>query len=87
MVGVQAARAADDVVNIRTTMIDDDPWFVGADILRVLYGSPAGKGSAYLKLDPTEIAKVDRINFEPRCGHPHGPCLRVRPLQTDPALG
>lgn len=63
-------RAANDVVNIRTTMIDGDPWFVGADILRVLYGSPAGKGSAYLKLDPTEIAKVDRINFEPRGGHP-----------------
>jgi len=57
-------RAADDVVNIRTTMIDGEPWFVGADILQVLYGTRR------VKLDPTEIAKVDRINFEARGGHP-----------------
>ncbi|MBD7942150.1 BRO-N domain-containing protein [Brevundimonas guildfordensis] len=56
MVGVKVARATVDVVNIRTTMIDGDPWFVAADVCRALGLRPdASKDS---RIEPTEFVVI-----------------------------
>lgn len=57
-------------VFLRTTMIDGEPWFVGADVLKVLYGQAGGKASHYAALDPDEMCKVDRINLGLPPGRP-----------------
>lgn len=40
------SRADDDVVNIRTTMIDGDPWFAAADVCRALGSYISNQGHA-----------------------------------------
>lgn len=54
------ARADDDVVNIRTTQIDGEPWFVAADVCRALNLRPdtvrtTGKGARALQPAETQV--------------------------------
>lgn len=49
--------------SIRVITIDGEPWFVGADLLTVLFGTSSGKADAYRKLASDEKTKVDRIAF------------------------
>lgn len=56
---------------IRVADIDGSPWFVGADVLKVLYGAAAGKGDFYRTLRDDEKSKVERIDLGfPRGGKP-----------------
>lgn len=49
------ARAADDVVNIRTATIDGEPWFVAADVCRALgLSTTNGVSNHLLKLTAEE---------------------------------
>jgi prophage antirepressor-like protein len=61
-------RSAEDVVNVRTTLIDGEPWFVGADVLRTLFGRTDGYGHIYRRLAADEVTKVNRKHFEGRAG-------------------
>jgi len=59
----------DEPVNIRTTMIDGEPWFVGSDVLKVL--DLDGSGMAYRRLAPTQMTKVSRADIgDPSRGKP-----------------
>lgn len=55
---------------LRTLLINERPWFVGADILRVLYGVTSGKGPLYNKLDADERTKVNRTILGMNAGRP-----------------
>lgn len=44
-------------------MIDGEPWFLGGDILKSLYGRASGNGHLYDKLTPAETSKVKRSHF------------------------
>ncbi len=48
------SRAADDVVNIRTTSIDGEPWFVASDVLKARAIDPAVSSQAYRRLSAEE---------------------------------
>lgn len=53
-------RAADDVVDIRTTQIDGEPWFAAIDVARALsLTTSSGVGVHLRKLEPTEKRKVE----------------------------
>ncbi|MQW33547.1 BRO-N domain-containing protein [Sinorhizobium meliloti] len=54
--------------DVRTVMIDDQPWFAGADMLTVLFGKAGGNGWAYAMLSPEEQTKVDRTYLGLRPG-------------------
>lgn len=51
-------------------MIDGEPWFVGADILTVLYGEPGQHSHRYDALEPDEIRKLPRKQLGERGGKP-----------------
>ncbi|MCT2558417.1 BRO family protein [Tsuneonella sp. YG55] len=55
---------------LRTIDIDGTPWFCGGDVLTILLGSASGKGSAYDKLFPRDVRKVDRIALGMKPGRP-----------------
>ncbi len=77
------ARAADDVVDIRTATIDGEPWFVAADVCRALnlpVGGAAGGASRYLgRLDAHERRVVRRgeANGSPLFGNSNAPSLTL----------
>lgn len=61
------ARAADDVVDIRTAMIDREPWFVAADVCRVLdLNLNKGATPHLLKLTDSERSTVPASTFGPQ---------------------
>lgn len=49
--------------SIRVVTIEGQPWFLGSDILRVLYGATDGKGHLYGRLGEDEVRKVNRISL------------------------
>lgn len=57
-------------LELRVMMFMSEPWFLGADVLQVLYGRSAGIGHAYDVLRPTEVMKVKRSHFGMRGGKP-----------------
>lgn len=57
-------------ITIRTVEIEGEPWFVGSDVLTVLYGKASGMGKAYGPLAADERTKVDRIRLGMHPGRP-----------------
>ncbi|HWJ86593.1 MAG TPA: BRO family protein [Pelagibacterium sp.] len=57
-------------LELRVLMIEGEPWFLGADILHVLYGKAGGVSHAYDVMDASEISKVKRSHFGMRGGKP-----------------
>lgn len=55
---------------IRVLMIESDPWFVGSDILDLLFGGASGRGHLYDKLSADEGRKVNRIHLGMNPGKP-----------------
>ena len=55
---------------IRVADIDGQPWFVGADVLKVLFGQAGDRGRAYSRLDDTEKTKVCRGHLGMSSGKP-----------------
>lgn len=55
-------------LTIRAAEIEGEPWFLGADVLHVLYGRASGMGNVYRPLAETELRKVKRSHF----GEPGG---------------
>lgn len=49
--------------NIRVVTLEGNPWFIGSDILRTLYGSSQGKGHVYGPLAADERCKMNRIHL------------------------
>lgn len=49
--------------SIRVVTLEGNPWFVGADVLRILFGSTGGKGHCYDRLDSSERCKVKRTHL------------------------
>lgn len=43
--------------------LEGNPWFVGADILNILYGATQGRGHVYGPLDSEERRKMKRIHL------------------------
>lgn len=61
------ARADDDVVNIRTAVIDGDPWFVATDVCRALnLNLNKGASPHLLKLSDSERSTVQAATFGPQ---------------------
>ena len=44
--------------------IEGEPWFVGSDILTLLFGKAGGNAHQYDKLDTSEIAEVKPLHFK-----------------------
>lgn len=57
-------------MDLRVVEIDGEPWFVGADLLRVLYGGAQGKSWAYSPTSPDERAEIDRTTLGLKPGRP-----------------
>lgn len=55
---------------LRITDLDGNPWFLGADVLQVLYGTPAGNARRYDSLDADEVRKVTRSHLGLPAGKP-----------------
>lgn len=57
--------------NLRTVLIEGEPWFVAVDILKCL-GMEIGKGTSnyYQKLDASEFSKVKRMHLGLSGGKP-----------------
>ena len=54
---------------IRVVDIDGEPWFVGSDVLKLLFGKGAGFGHVYDPLEvTTELRKVKRSHLGDRGG-------------------
>ncbi len=49
--------------DIRVVDLDGQPWFVGSDILKVLYGRSAGLANIYTKLGSDDVTKVKRYHL------------------------
>ncbi|WP_209418637.1 BRO family protein [Brucella sp. NBRC 12951] len=43
--------------------IEDQPWFVGSDVLQTLYGRTSGMGNLYNPLQDGEKTKVKRVHL------------------------
>jgi prophage antirepressor-like protein len=67
-------RGEDDHAEVRTVMRDGEPWFLGAAVLRVLYGVAGGKGIHYRALAARDRATVSRANLRITGG---GPAMAV----------
>lgn len=52
------------LMNIRVSEQDGQPWFVGADALKAVYGRTTGMGNIYARLGADEVTKVKRFNLE-----------------------
>jgi len=48
---------------VRLVQIEGNPWFVGSDILTLLFGKASGNAHQYDKLDTSEITEVKPIHF------------------------
>lgn len=76
-------RGDNDIVIIRSTQIDGEPWFVAPDVCRALalpVGGPAGGASRYLsRLDAAERQVVRRgeANGSPLFGNTNAPSLTL----------
>lgn len=51
------------LMDLRVIELDGQPWFVGSDVLKVLYGVADGWGHAYGPLSPDEVQSVKPIHF------------------------
>lgn len=60
----------DEPVNIRTTLIDGEPWFFGLDVLRALDMDPDNSSNAYRKLEPHQRSNLQRTQVGLRQGRP-----------------
>lgn len=58
---------------LRHVILDGERWFLGGDILTILYGGASGKANRYHKLDAAEIRKVHRMDL----GMPAGQRVNV----------
>ncbi|MDP9501567.1 BRO family protein [Pseudomonas protegens] len=57
-------------VDVRVIEQDGAPWFVGADVLNVLYGRTTGMGNVYVRLAADEVTKVNRSHLTGIPGKP-----------------
>lgn len=55
---------------MRLIELDGQPWFVGSDVLKVLYGRASGLAHVYTRLAPDEMTKVNRYHFGDGPGKP-----------------
>lgn len=55
---------------LRSVLIDGEPWFVAADACRILYGRTGGVGWVYDKLDADERSLCDRTTLGMNPGRP-----------------
>ncbi|MFL9808713.1 MAG: BRO domain-containing protein [Pseudomonas sp.] len=53
----------DTTFPVRIVELNGQPWFVGSDVLKVLYGRSAGLANIYTRLADDEVTKVNRINL------------------------
>ena len=58
------------LVDVRVIEQNGHPWFVGADILKVLYGRTTGMGNVYVRLEADEVTKVNRSHLGGMYGKP-----------------
>lgn len=50
--------------DVRVIEQDGQPWFVGADVLKAIYGRTTGMGNIYVRLGADDVTKVKRFNLE-----------------------
>lgn len=60
----------DTTFPVRIVELNGQPWFVGSDVLKVLYGRSAGLANIYTRLADDEVTKVNRINLGEAPGRP-----------------
>lgn len=51
------------LVDVRVIELEGQPWFVGADVLKGIYGRTTGMGNVYVRLEADEVTKVNRFNL------------------------
>ncbi|MFE9084866.1 BRO-N domain-containing protein [Brevundimonas sp. NPDC003935] len=63
-------RAADDVVNIRTVILDGEPWFFGTDVLQALNIAKGSTTDTYARISEDRKRYAGRTSLGLPGGRP-----------------
>lgn len=64
------SRTAEEIVQVRSTIIDGEPWFIATDVLRSLNLAITQVTNHVRKLAPDEVRRVDRRTLNLAKGAP-----------------
>lgn len=67
---IAVTRAADDVVNIRTVILDGEPWFFGTDVLQALNIAKGSTTDTYARISEDRKRYAGRTSLGLPGGRP-----------------